>query len=83
MNDDRKEFFEDVAACYRRENQDISWSWEDISSNKMSEEIVFYLAFNLSKNIIHGPLPDRLHNRMILEQNGFSRAYCSYLGGGK
>lgn len=80
MNEYSKEFFEDIKECYTKENHKISWNWEDMSS-RSSDEILFYLAFNLSKNILHGPLPDRLHNRMVLEPNSFSKAYFNYLCG--
>lgn len=81
MNEFSREFFEDIKDCYKRENQDISWTWEEMQSNG-SEDTLFYLAFNLSKNIMHGPLPDRLHNRMTLQPNQFAKAYFNYLGGG-
>ena len=67
MTEDSKVFFEDVKSCYERESHNISWQWEDLESNENGEFILFYLAFNLSKNVIHGPLPDYLHNKMVLE----------------
>lgn len=80
MNEYRKEFFDDLKDCYRRENQEISWTWDEMASSA-SEDILFYLAFNLSKNILHGPLPERLHNRMVLESNNFCKSYFKYLSG--
>lgn len=80
MNEDSKAFFEEIKGCYERENRDLVWKWEDIADKKDGESILFYLAFNLSKNVMHGPLPPPLHNRMALEGNRFSKDYFNYLG---
>jgi hypothetical protein len=82
MNEDSKVFFEDIKNYYEKESRDISWCWEDLSTMADARSILFYLAFNLSKNVMHGPLPQHLHNRMALESHQFSKAYFDYLGGG-
>lgn len=80
-NNECKALFEDIKSYYEKESRDISWRWEDLASNNACESILFYLAFNLSKNVIHGPLPQQLHNRMALDTNQFSKAYFDYLDG--
>jgi len=80
MSEDCKAFFEDLKKYYDRENRDMSWKWEDLSLISDSRLILSYLAFNLSKNVLHGPLPEHLHNRMALDANQFSKAYFEYLG---
>lgn len=70
MMRDLELFFEKIKDVYGKENCKIDWSWEDIKQQD-NEELIFYLALNLSKNIIHGPLPKELHNRMAFENNFF------------
>lgn len=85
MSESDKDFFEELKRCYLREKCDFSWDW-DYLNNKgevdevFVDEVLFYLAFNLSKNILHGPLPDHLHNRMAFNTNEWSKAYFEYLG---
>ena len=82
MKEEFKAFFDDLKRYYSSENREMSWDWRDlesVASESDRESILFYLAFNLSKNVIHGPLPQHLHNRMALEINEFSKAYFNYL----
>jgi len=82
MKEDLKAFFEEIKRCYKEESREMMWGWEEISLNPNAESILFYLAFNLGKYVMHGPLPQQLHNRMALEtDNQFSRAYFEYLEG--
>lgn len=81
MKDTSKTFFDDLKKHYSSANREMSWDWSDLASKPDRELILFYLAFNLSKNVIHGPLPQHLHNRMALETNQFSKAYFIYLEG--
>jgi len=81
--DDLKDFFEELKACYNREKQDFSWEWEylkEVTKEYSLKEYLFFIAFNYSKNIIHGPLPNNLHSRMVLEYNNiWSKRYINYL----
>lgn len=77
--EDTLQFFRDVKDCYAKESQEFTWEFDDI--RRLGDDILFYLSFNLSKNILHGPLPDRLHNRMILSSNEWTKTYVKYLHG--
>ena len=82
MNGDDRLFFEDLKRMYSSENRDIHWGWEELESNSNLDGILSYLAYTLSKSIIHGPLPDSLHNRMVLGSgNEWRKAYSEYMKG--
>jgi hypothetical protein len=82
MKNDFKEFFEELKDCYIKEKQDFNWNWNLVSDDlKGVEDFVYYIAFNLSKNILHGPLPNHIHTRMVLEKNNWSKKYIEYLEG--
>lgn len=89
-----KVFFEELRDSYLKQKHDFVWSWNDIleisqSPNKINtppevavKDFVHYIAYNLSHNILHGPLPHHLHNRMILDSNNtWSKRYVEYLEG--
>jgi hypothetical protein len=79
---EKRLFFEELARVYSSENRHPNWEWEDIESNSHLDEILSYMAYNLSKSVLHGPLPDALHNRMVLgNTNEWNRAYLEYLNG--
>lgn len=81
QHEERRVFFEDLREIYARENRDFHWEWEQVNSSPELERVLSYLAYNLSKSVLHGPLPDHLHNRMVLASgNEWSRAYFEYLG---
>mgnify|MGYP003349642189 CR=1 FL=1 len=77
--EDTLEFFRDVKDCYAKESQEFTWEFDDI--RRLGDDILFYLSFNLSKNILHGPLPSNLHARMIFNKNPWSKRYFDYLEG--
>lgn len=81
MNDESKAFFDDLKALYAKEKREFHWDWDSVGSNPDKEQVLSYLAYNFSKSVIHGPLPDHLHNRMVLaSDNEWSKAYVEYLG---
>lgn len=79
--EDRKEFFDELERCYAKEGKGMQWTWESLKEKEDMDAILFYSAFSLSKNMLHGPLPDHLHNRMMLSENEWCRAYFRYLEG--
>jgi hypothetical protein len=75
-------FFEELRDCYLNEKHDFVWDWDQVSSKEEStKDFVYYIAFNLSKNILHGPLPAHLHSRMILDKNAWGKKYCEFMEG--
>jgi hypothetical protein len=79
-------FFDELKDCYLNEKHDFIWEWEQVCSSSDSKresakDFVYYIAFNLSKNILHGPLPSHLHSRMILESNKWGKKYCEFMEG--
>lgn len=81
MKEDQK-FFEELKDCYVKEKQEFNWNWDLVVDNKnKTMDFLYYIAFNLSKNILHGPLPDHIHTRMVLEKNNWSKKYIEYLEG--
>jgi len=78
-------FFEELRDCYLNEKHEFIWEWERIETSTQPEDstknFVYYIAFNLSKNILHGPLPSHLHSRMVLEKNIWGKKYCDFLEG--
>jgi hypothetical protein len=88
-----KMFFEELKDCYVKEKQSFNWEWEQIAkptavianppykSIESCREFVYYIAYNLGKNILHGPLPSHLHSRMILENSKWGKKYCEFLEG--
>jgi hypothetical protein len=78
MREDLTRFFEELRDIYVKESQEFNWDARDVEISG-GEELLSYMAFNLSKNILHGPLPDSLHNRMILSSSNWSRLYVEYL----
>lgn len=77
--EDRRDFFEELKKCYAREGGEMQWTWESLKEKEGMDSILFYMAFSLGKNMLHGPLPDHLHNRMVLSDNEWCRAYLRYL----
>lgn len=83
-----KVFFEELRDSYLSEKHDFVWNWADILETSQIpkdvavKDFVHYIAYNLSHNILHGPLPRHLHNRMILDSNNiWSKRYVQYLEG--
>jgi hypothetical protein len=79
-----KIFFEELKKLYEKENQNFPWNWEEIQSKdeNVSRDFIFFIAYNLSKNILHGPLPNKIHTRMMLEtENKWSKKYSEYMLG--
>lgn len=74
-------FFNELRDCYSREKQGFPWSWKDMGDRDSTRDFVYYIAFNLGKNILHGPLPNNLHSRMILDKNMWSERYVRFLEG--
>lgn len=81
--EDRRDFFDELKKCYLKEGKDMWCSWESLNEkgDEDMDAILFYMAFSLGRDVLHGPLPDRLHNRMVLSDNGWCRAYIRYLAG--
>lgn len=83
------EFFRELEECYARERHDFAWDWESLvgvagsrnlpSGVDMLSDYVCFIAYNLAKNILHGQLPDNLHNRMIFQKSEWSRKYFEFL----
>lgn len=79
--EDRRSLFEELKRCYLKEGREMQWTWESLEGKEDIDYLLFYMAFSLGKNVLHGPLPDSLHNRMMLSDNVWCRAYVEYLGG--
>jgi len=91
MQNDFKKFYEELKDCYIKQNQRFNWDWETIEklsknshlisqkSENVMKDFLYYIAFNLSKNILHGPLPNHIHTRMVLDQNNWCKKYVEYL----
>lgn len=76
-------FFNELRECYKSQRSEFYWTWEEISNkNEDVEDFVYYIAFHLSKDILHGPLPDDLHSRMVFTKNKWAAKYIKYLSGG-
>lgn len=89
-NSDLRIFFEELKNFYEKSHQEFVWTWDQIEkkdrvwNNKknLTQEFIYYIAYNLSKNVIHGPLPNHLHTRMIFgPNNDWSKKYVEYLEG--
>jgi len=80
LKEDLKKFFEELQDCYVKEKREFPWDWERVEELPNAEEFVHYIAYNLSHDVIHGPLPAHLHNRMVLEGGGWTKSYLDYLG---
>lgn len=78
---DLESFFMDLKDQYAKERSPFLWEWP-VSTNRLdAEEMVRFLAFNLAKNVMHGPLPGHLHSRMILKPGEeWGRKYVEFLG---
>lgn len=78
-------FFEELKDFHLKEKHEFVWDWEQMIKNTKREgetrDFVYYIAYNLSKNILHGPLPSSLHSRMIFDTNVWSKRYFDYLEG--
>lgn len=85
LMEELEKFFEELRDCYLKERQNFNWRWGDIiAKNKndiVSKNFVYYIAYNFSKNVIHGPLPGHIHSRMVLDNNLWSKKYIEYLEG--
>lgn len=76
---DEKIFFKELRNIYKKENRDFPWDWDSIKENK---SFIYFIAYNLSKNILHGPLPSKIHNRMILDTDDvWSKKYSKFMTG--
>ena len=74
-----KLFFEELKKIYENENHLFPWDWENIKKNK---NFNLFIAYNLSKNILHGPLPKTIHSRMTLDSdNIWSKRYSEFMLG--
>lgn len=77
-------FFSELRDQYSKERQNFPWSWVEVQSDQdQTKKFVYFIAYNLSKNILHGPLPSHLHSRMILDKNTWSQRYVDFLEGRK
>jgi hypothetical protein len=84
-----QEFFKDLKECYDKEKQEFVWEWnviEETSKSKnlplrtdMLSDYVCFIAYNLAKNVLHGELPDNLHNRMMFQKSDWARKYIEFL----
>lgn len=81
MKADERLFFEDLKRLYLSEKRDIQWNWEELESSSNLDNVLSYLAYSFSKSVIHGPLPDNIHNRMVLGSGKWRKAYSEYLKG--
>jgi hypothetical protein len=96
LMEDLEYFFNELKEHYSKEKQNFPWTWESVlgfggKSTELAKALgscgatrtfVYYIAYNLSKNILHGPLPSHLHSRMILEnKNTWSEKYVKFLEG--
>lgn len=94
MENEFKEFYDELKNCYLKENQKFNWDWtaiEKLSNNSeiisqkpdnVMKDFLHYIAFNLSKNILHGPLPNHIHARMVLDSDTqWGKRYVEYLEG--
>ncbi len=80
QDEDLKSFFEELRDCYKEEKRDFVWEWEDVAkSSKDVGSFVCFIAYNLSRDVLHGPLPDYLHSRMVFEKNRWTKEYFNYL----
>ena len=79
MND-LESFFMELKSQYAKERSPFMWEWPINVDPYVAEEMVRFLAFNLSKNVMHGPLPSHLHARMILKSGEeWGRKYVEFL----
>jgi hypothetical protein len=84
---DLMKFFEELKEIYVREKQDFVWKWESVTKNIANKspagtrDFLHWVAFNLSKNVLHGPLPDHIHARMVFEKDKWTKKYIDYLEG--
>ena len=77
-------FFGELRDFYLKDKHEFVWDWEQVSINTKDDtkrDFVYYIAYNLSKNILHGPLPSSLHARMVFDKNVWSKRYFEYLEG--
>lgn len=83
-------FFKELKDFYSKNNQEFIWTWEQIEekhsvwnskNNNVVRDFIYYIAYNLSKNVLHGPLPAHLHSRMMFESNNWTKKYIQYLEG--
>lgn len=79
-DDDLKSFFDELKDCYDKEGVNFSFDWSEIKKYSTNPTaFVYYIAYNLSKNVLHGPLPDHLHSRMIFEKNRWTKEYFKHV----
>jgi len=81
---DLESFFNELKDQYSKEKQNFPWSWDDIGKEpdkSTTKDFVYYIAYNLGKNILHGPLPSHLHSRMIFDKNMWTKRYVNFLEG--
>jgi hypothetical protein len=86
---DLQDFFKDLEKCYTKEKQDFVWDWRGIEDASRSNNLppgtdvlsdyVCFIAYNLAKNVLHGELPDSLHNRMMFQKSAWARKYVEFL----
>lgn len=86
MND-LETFFRELKQQYAKERQEFVWEWKELekiskgrhATPDMLSEMVHFIAYNLSKNLMHGPLPGHLHARMMFDKGDWSRRYVEFL----
>lgn len=78
---DLESFFMELKKVYAKERRDFVWDWEGVKSLKDAEsnDLVQFMAFNLAKDVLHGPLPDPIHSRMVLEGGEWVKKYVEFL----
>lgn len=78
--EDLEILFNELKNYYAKEKQNFNFKFSNHDDKNM-KDYVYYIAYNLSKNIMHGPLPNHLHTRMVLDNNHWSKKYIEYLEG--
>lgn len=79
QEEDLKSFFEELKDLYKEEKRDFVWEWEQIANSKDAGLFLCFIAYNLSRDVLHGPLPDHLHSRMVFDKNRWIKEYFSYI----
>lgn len=80
MND-LEVFFEELKKQHAKEGQQFEWDWDELKAvpGCVPSDFLEFVAFNFAKNVLHGPLPNNLHSRMILSCGEWPKKYVEYL----